>query len=99
MEVEFGDPDLERMDREKDFSPRGLPSEAARGFRKAMRAIRAALDERDLYRGGLRMEKLDGKRKGQHSVRLNDQWRLVMTLEEANAGGRKAVLIEIVDYH
>lgn len=47
----------------------------------------------------LRFEKLVGQRKGQHSVRLNAQWRLILTLEKAEGGGAKAVLLEIVDYH
>ncbi len=96
MEVEFEDEDLDLLEVEPSFTG-GHPPEAVRGFRKAMQAIRAAADERDLYRGGLRFEKLQGDRDGQHSVRLNKQWRLILRVEDGPP--RKAVLIEITDYH
>ena len=41
-----------------------------------------------------RLEKLQGDRDGQYSVRVNDQWRLVFTWD-----GGEAVDVEFVDYH
>lgn len=43
---------------------------------------------------GNRLEALQGNRKGQHSIRVNDQWRICFTW---TADGPAAV--EIVDYH
>jgi len=43
---------------------------------------------------GNRLEALAGDRKGQHSIRINDQWRLCFTWREGAAEG-----VEIVDYH
>jgi toxin HigB-1 len=43
---------------------------------------------------GNRLEALKGDRKGQHSIRINDQWRLCFVWSE---GGAERV--EIVDYH
>ena len=43
---------------------------------------------------GNRLEALAGDRKGQHSIRVNDQWRVCFVLK---ADGAYAV--EIVDYH
>ena len=43
---------------------------------------------------GNRLELLKGARKGQHSIRINDQWRLCFLWD--NDG---AYLVEIVDYH
>ena len=43
---------------------------------------------------GNRLEQLEGKRSGQHSIRINDQWRLGFTWS-----GRDAFDVEIVDYH
>lgn len=64
-----------------------------------MQAIRAASDERDLYQlKGIRFEKLQGKRGGQHSLRLSDQWRLIVELRGKGAE-KKVGIIEIVDYH
>jgi proteic killer suppression protein len=43
---------------------------------------------------GNRLEALRGERKGQHSIRINDQWRLGFVWREGNA-----YEVEIVDYH
>lgn len=59
----------------------------------------AAADERDLYAmKSLHYEKLKGKRAHQRSIKLNDQWRLVMRTESGD-DGRVIILIEIIDYH
>jgi proteic killer suppression protein len=44
-----------------------------------------------------RFEKLSGRRAGQHSIRLNDQFRLVVRLESTPL--KTVVIVEIVDYH
>jgi proteic killer suppression protein len=41
-----------------------------------------------------RLEKLRGDREGQHSIRINDQWRICFTWQEGEADG-----VEITDYH
>ncbi|MFH1673974.1 MAG: type II toxin-antitoxin system RelE/ParE family toxin [Pseudomonadota bacterium] len=41
-----------------------------------------------------RLEILSGERKGQHSIRINDQWRICFKWEKGNAYD-----VEIVDYH
>jgi proteic killer suppression protein len=98
MEVEFADTDLDRLEVDPKFTG-GFAPAIVRGFRKAMQAIRAAHDERDLYVSrGLGFEKLKGKRSHQCSVRLNKQWRLILELQ----GGeklRKARIVGIEDYH
>ena len=69
-----------------------------KSFRKRVTAIYAATDERDIRAvKGNHFEKLSGK-KGEHSIRLNDQWRLIMTFEVRN-GVKTVVLLRIVDYH
>ena len=45
---------------------------------------------------GYRLEKLKGDRKGQWSIRINDQWRICFEWAEGAAGPAK---VEIVDYH
>ena len=68
-------------------------------FFEVMAAIEAAPDTQDLRKlKGLRFEKLKGSRKGQHSMRLTDQWRLVF--EIGTEGGREFLrILEIADYH
>jgi len=41
-----------------------------------------------------RLEKLKGNRKGQYSIRINDQWRICFTWQHPDAYN-----VEIVDYH
>ena len=43
---------------------------------------------------GNRLEKLKGKRAGQYSIRINDQWRICFKWEET-----EAINVEVVDYH
>ena len=43
---------------------------------------------------GNRLEALKGSRQGQHSIRINDQWRICFTWTNSGASG-----VEIVDYH
>jgi proteic killer suppression protein len=43
---------------------------------------------------GNKLEALKGDRKGQHSIRINDQWRICFRWREG-----KAYDVEIVDYH
>lgn len=45
---------------------------------------------------GNRLEKLAGDRKGQHSIRINDQWRICFVWAARAAGPSQ---VEIVDYH
>jgi proteic killer suppression protein len=64
-----------------------------------MQTIRAAPDERIFYASkSLHFEKLQGNRNHQHSMKLNDQWRLVIELK--GEGRNKVVLIvSVEDYH
>ena len=41
-----------------------------------------------------RLEALRGNRKGQHSIRINDQWRICFVWMDGDA-----INVEIVDYH
>ncbi len=41
-----------------------------------------------------RLEALKGDRRGQHSIRINDQWRICFVWKGKDAEG-----VEIVDYH
>jgi toxin HigB-1 len=43
---------------------------------------------------GNRLEKLKGNRRGQHSIRINQQWRICFRWTDAGAED-----VEIVDYH
>jgi proteic killer suppression protein len=66
--------------------------------RKALRKLvmlNAARDLRDLAAvPGNNLEKLHGDRDGQHSIRINDQWRVCFVWRDGDA-----YRVEIVDYH
>lgn len=54
----------------------------------------AAVSLQDLNTPGNLLEKLSGDRKGQHSIRINDRWRICFIWREGHAYN-----VEIVDYH
>jgi proteic killer suppression protein len=98
MDVTFKDQSLDRLETDATYSA-GFSDAIVKAYRKAMQHIRAATDERTLYtRRSFHFEKLAGNRKGQHSMRLNDQWRLIVEIR-GEAPKKTIHVIEIVDYH
>ncbi len=74
---------------------RKLPPEIHRLALRKLRMLNRAHSLEDLrVPPGNRLEALKGKRQGQYSIRINDQWRLCFTWREGDAYG-----VEIVDYH
>jgi len=98
FEVSHKDANLERLERDADFTG-GYSEAIVKAFRRRMWLIRNAADERD-FRAlkSANFEKLQGERAHQHSMRLNDQWRLI--LEITGKGTSKQLLVVgIEDYH
>ncbi len=99
MEVRFGDDELDHVETDARADG-GYPQGIAKAFRKRMQQIRAALDERDFYNlKSLRFEKLKGKRAHQYSMRLNDQWRLIVEFDSSKGSNKVVVVVAIEDYH
>ncbi len=74
---------------------RKLGPDVQRAAYRKLLILDAADDINDLrVPPGNRLEKLVGDRKGQHSIRINDQWRICFTW---TASGPRQV--EIADYH
>src|SRR5664279_577516 len=98
MEIIFRDKDLDRLETDPTFDGT-FPSEIVSLFRRRMQYIRDAEDERDFYNmKSLRFEKLEGGRKHQHSMRLNDQWRLILEFED-KGHDKIVIVVSIEDYH
>ena len=98
MDVRFEDPSLEKLEVDPKYTA-GLDAALVKAFRKRLQVIRAALDERAFYAmKSLHYEKLKGDLAGQRSMRLNDQWRLILRLEEDDTG-KLVVIVSIADYH
>ena len=98
MEVVFADDDLDRLETDPSYNA-GLAEGIVRAYRMRVQSIRSAVDERDLRQmKSHRFEKLKGKRAHQHSLRLNDQFRLIVEIIESE--NRKQVqIVSIEDYH
>ena len=74
---------------------RRFPPTIQRNARRKLLALHAATELRQMaVPPGNRLEALKGGRKGQHSIRVNDQWRICFRWHEGNA-----YEVEIVDYH
>jgi len=72
-----------------------LPKDIQRTARRKLLYLDDAEDLQDLLAPpGNRLEKLKGDRAGQHSIRINDQWRICFKWSD-----NKAQNVEIVDYH
>ena len=98
MRVAFADDYLERLETDARFDAGNAPV-IVKAFRRRMQFIRAAVDERDFYNmRSLHFEKLKGNRSHQYSMRLNDQWRLIMELH-GEAPNKTVVVVSIEDYH
>jgi toxin HigB-1 len=98
METVFADESLRRLESDPAFEG-GFGREVVRAFRKRMQMIRGARDERDFYAlKSLHFEKLKGDREGQYSMRLNQQWRLILEIEK-RSNSSTVVIVSIVDYH
>ena len=76
------------------IASRRFPPEIQRTARRKLLQIHAATQIRDLaVPPGNQLEALKGDRKGQHSIRINKQWRICFRWE---AGAHD---VEILDYH
>jgi len=74
---------------------RRLPADLLRTMLRKLVALDAADALEDLrVPPGNRLEKLKGRRSGQYSIRINDQWRVCFGWKDGNAHD-----VEIVDYH
>jgi toxin HigB-1 len=93
MIMSFRCKETERIFR-RSFS-RKLPSDIQRiAFRKLIQLDAAAKLDTLRIPPANRLEILSGNRTGEHSIRINDQWRICFQWRDGNAHG-----VEIVDYH
>jgi toxin HigB-1 len=89
----FADRDTERLFAREPV--RRFPADLQRTMLRKLVAVDAAEQLGDLrVPPGNRLEKLKGDRAGQHSIRINDQWRVCFRWKDGNAYD-----VAIVDYH
>jgi len=74
---------------------KGIPSTIIKNAYRKLLMIEAAERLDDLrVPPGNRLEKLSGDLSGKHSIRINDQWRIIFSWKDNNA-----YEVEIIDYH
>jgi len=77
------------------YAVRRLPLDMQQTARRKLKQLDAAhIIEELRIPPGNRLELLKGNRKGQWSIRINDQWRICFRWQDGNAEE-----VEIVDYH
>jgi len=77
------------------YAVRGLTTHIQRRAREKILSVNAAVQLDDLrIPPGNRLEVLRGDRKGQHSIRVNDQWRICFSWRNGEAWD-----VEFVDCH
>lgn len=97
MIVSFKDEGTEAVfdGRDTKKARKSCPQNLWRVARRKLDQINQAAELDDLQvPPGNRLEELKGDRKGQHSIRINEQYRVCFTWTERGAEG-----VEIVDYH
>ncbi|WP_078758586.1 type II toxin-antitoxin system RelE/ParE family toxin [Novilysobacter spongiicola] len=89
----FADKEAEKIWR--GSASRRLPAVIQQVARRKLRMLNSAVTLDDLrIPPANRLEALKGGRKGQHSIRINDQWRVCFRWRNGDAHD-----VEIVDYH
>ncbi|MCI9888035.1 type II toxin-antitoxin system RelE/ParE family toxin [Micrococcales bacterium 31B] len=89
----FGSKDTERIWHEQYV--KRVDRTVQRAALRKLELIHAANDVEDLrIPPGNRLEQLVGDRRGQHSIRVNAQWRIRFVWREGGADD-----VELVDYH
>lgn len=89
----FGDKDTERIWRRERSRKLDQPTQRA-ALRKLLIMDAAEILDDLRVPPGNRLEKLRGDRRGQHSIRTNQQWRICFRWTAAGPED-----VEIVDYH
>jgi len=89
----FGSKETEKV--WEGIKSRKLPDEIQHIARRKLRMLNNSIDLNDLTTPpSNKLEKLKGKMKDYHSIRINDQWRIIFIWENGHS-----YEVEIIDYH
>lgn len=98
MEVEFRDSKLALIETNRAAETK-LPLSVINSARRKLILIRAAPDERTMRNWkSLHYEKMSGGRKGERSIRLNEQWRMSIDLDDS-CSPAKVIVLEITNHY
>lgn len=99
MRIQFGDEEMRRLYEDPGYRPRRFHADLIKAYRKKVTLLYSVSSQLELRQHkALRLEQLRGDRAGQHSIRLNDQFRLMLTFQRDDEG-QYVVVVEVIDYH
>lgn len=98
MDVRFRHHDWEELADDRNVRSK-LPPEIVTMYRRRLKQIKDAPHEGDFYAmRSYRFHRLEKERAGQYSIRLNDQWSLILEFE-GEGQSKIAYVVEVTDYH
>jgi len=99
MNVGFVDPGLESLFFDPEARRPDMSRERVRSYRKVVGMLFSMTDDHELRAfKALHLEKLQGERRGQWSLRLHAGDRLIVRFR-TDPQGRAVIVVDIVDYH
>ena len=97
MEVSFRNRRLERCAEDPRRAVKTWPANVATSYINAVIVIRAAKDAHELSQiRSLKLSAKKGRRKDQHSIQLNNRWRLILRINDA---GDSATIWEVTNHY
>src|SRR5690242_11634345 len=98
MEVEFRDSKLALIETDRAAETK-LPLSVINSARRKLIMIRAAPDERTMRNWkSLHYEQMSRNRQGERSIRLNEQWRMMLEID-TKRNPPKAIIREIMNHY
>ena len=98
MIIEYSNGDRNSILFKNNGKPK-FPQEVIESFDKKVLFIEEAISITDIYAmKSLYFKELKGNRKGDYSIRLNDQFRLIVKVGKTN-GQTKIIIVSVEDYH
>jgi toxin HigB-1 len=95
MEIEFRDKKLELLESDRAAAETRLPIAVINSLRSKLQFLRAVPDERSLRNWrSLHYEKMEN---GERSIRINDQYRLIFTID-TNQQPNKITILRVWDH-
>ncbi len=100
MDARHDDPELEKAETDPNYKG-GLDLKRVRALRKVMNIVRNYIRNESQLRfyPGLNYEPLKGNRSHQHSMRLNDQWRLIIEIEKRPGPNNNVCVVKGIEKH
>ncbi|MGO2542175.1 MAG: type II toxin-antitoxin system RelE/ParE family toxin [Specibacter sp.] len=96
VKVDFATEDLRRLYTDPNFRLPRIATEVVRAYQKKVTLLVAAGKLRNFK--SLHLEKLVGDRAGDHSIRLNKKWRIILHFR-SDENGQQVLVLELSDHY